>query len=199
MTQQRLCKYPDVRTALPFQRALTIAVLRFSRDNPILRVTLSLEKSKPSAALKNRAFATSCWSRGNIEVVSNNYLKIASPRCMRLAGISLESAMKRRIPPLVERARTGWWFIRKLMTAKFMRTCTPPGRNAIRLADRNARARYAADSGARISPLTDWPTGVRSYQRGGACDYCCGIAGRRNDDFAAAAAACAANSSRSRA
>ena len=109
----------------------------FSRDNPILRVTLDVDEVVArSAASARRVFATFCSSRANIRnLLSNNYLA----DCVRAlhAEISQRSRSKsgrwkrRNIVRSSRPARKASSFIRKLTTAAFMPRCTPPGRNAI--------------------------------------------------------------------
>jgi len=119
-------------------------------------------------ALKNRAFATSCSSRKHPKFVSNDYLRDASPRCMRIGGHFARNRTDGSggLRPLVEAVRMGWWFIRKPMTAKFMRTCTRrPKRNFDWRLETPERG-YAADSGARHHPLYGLATGGSNHQRG---------------------------------
>jgi len=85
----------------------------FSRDNPILRVTLSLEEVKREAqALKEQGFRNLLLVAGNIRssfpMITS---RIASPRCMRIGlAFRLKSGRwKRRITGRSSRrARTGW-------------------------------------------------------------------------------------------
>ncbi len=108
----------------------------FSRDNPILRVTLSIDEVlREAQALKSQGFRNILLVAGeHPKFVSNHYLRdCVAALHADWPGISLEVGPMETedYRPLVAAAGTDWSFIRKLTIAKFMRRCTPPDRNGI--------------------------------------------------------------------
>ena len=108
----------------------------FSRDNPILRVTLSRGGGAARGARRwrHRASATSCSWRANIRSSSPTATCAIASRALHRrvcrASRSKSGRWKRRnTARSSRRARTGWWFTRKPTTARSTPTCTPPGRS----------------------------------------------------------------------
>ena len=170
MTQQRFGK--TIRLFAPLYLSNecinNCSYCGFSRDNPILRVTLSLDEVRQRGARRSRsrASATFCSSRANIRNLFPTIIcAIASPRCTPTGRASRSKSgrwKRRNIVRSSRRARTGWSCIRKLTTARSMRRCTPPGRNGISTGGWKRRSAptppvFAGWASARF---TVWPTGV---------------------------------------
>ena len=140
----------------------------FSRDNPILRVTLDVEEVLREARhLDAAGLSQHPARRGRASEICRRRLScaIACARCTPdfpgdLArsradgngGLSCRSS---------RRARKGWSFIRKPTIARFTRRCTPPGRNGISTGGSNApsaptRPDFAGSASARCSVWRDW-------------------------------------------
>jgi len=108
----------------------------FSRDNPILRVTLSVEEARREArSLMAQGFR-------NILLVSGEHPKFVSSGyladCVRglheeVPSVSLEVGPMdtEEYRPIVQAGADGLWCIRRLTTGRFMPTCTLAGRSGI--------------------------------------------------------------------
>ena len=139
----------------------------FSRDNPILRVTLTLEEVRREARALQGTGLPQHPARGGR--ASEICLQRLSARLRRRAARGSARASrwksgrwKRRITGRSSRrARTGWWFIRKPTTATFMRTCTPPGRSGISTGGwkRRSAPTPRVSGGSASARFTAWPTG----------------------------------------
>ena len=109
----------------------------FSRDNPILRVTLSLEQvSRKAAPRAAKGFARSCWWRASIRSSSARTYLADCVRALApdFSSISIEVGPMEAADYAPNRRRPApkvWSFIRKRTTARSMPSCTPPGRNGI--------------------------------------------------------------------
>ena len=109
----------------------------FSRDNAILRVTLSIEEVlREARELKQQGFRNILLVAGeHPKFISNNYLRnCVAALHAEIPSVSLEVGpgwKRTNTGPSSRRARTDSSFIRKLMTARFTTKCTPPGRNVI--------------------------------------------------------------------
>ncbi len=181
----------------------------FSRDNPILRVTLSHRGSAARGAGTegSRVSATFCSSRASIRNLSRTIIcAIASPRCTRKCRASRSKSgrwKRRNTGRSSRRARTDWSFIRKLTTAKVyaeMHTAGPKRNFDWRLEtpERAYAAGFRRLGIGALYGLADWR--LRGVERGGARGlFAAPLLEGAADDFAAARCVRArANSSRSR-
>ena len=135
----------------------------FSRDNPILRVTLELEQVVAEARhLAAEGFRQILLVAGeHPKFVSGNYLA----DCVRalapdFSSIAIEVGPMETdgIPCRVVACRSGrlWWFIRRHMIARSTRKCTPPVPSAISIGgldcpERGYEPAFAVSALARFS------------------------------------------------
>ena len=111
----------------------------FSRDNAILRVTLTVEEVVAEARhLAAQGFARCCWWPGNIRNLSMAATFLtASARLGRISRRSHSSSdrwRRRNMNRWSKPARKVWWFIRKLTIVASMPRCTPRVQTGFRLA-----------------------------------------------------------------